>query len=95
MGQNQKLALIQPLVTHWLQQQDYGNWRRDLADAGIMDLEEAMALSQEALTVAWRTMKTLELLNADADHIMRSIDEHKLCWEVDLDYDYRHGVICY
>jgi len=95
MSQNQKLTLIQPLVNHLMQMQGVAERRRELTDAGVMDLEEVMALSPEALAAAFKTLKTLELMNAHPDQIMKAIDKHNLCWNVELDDDYRHGVTCY
>ena len=78
MGPNQKLSLIQPLVMHLLAQQDLAGWRRELADAGVMELEEAMALSPEAMTAAYRTLKTLQFMQQHPDQIMNATTLNKL-----------------
>lgn len=95
MSQNQKLSLIQPLVEHLLQQQDPADWQRALTEQGIMTADEAASLDNNALAAAYKTLKTMQLLNQHPDQIMNAIEEHEVCWKVELAYDYQHGVISY
>lgn len=95
MSHHQKLSLIHPLVDHMMQQQDVGEWRNALVEHGVMSREEVFALGQQALEAAFRTLKTMQLLYSEADHILDEIERHNVCWRIDLGDDYRQGVVCY
>ncbi len=95
MGQNQKLSLIQPLVDHLMQLQGAPEWRRELVEQGIMTMEEAMALEPQAVAAAFRTLKMMQFLYQEPEQILSAIAEYEVSWQLELDEDYRHGVVCY
>lgn len=91
----QKLSLIHPLVEHMMQQQDIGEWRSALVEEGVMTRKEVIALDHKALEASYKTLKTIQLLHRDPQHILDEIERHNVCWRIDLGDDYRQGAIGY
>lgn len=91
----EKLSLIKPLVDHLAQVGNTNIWRNELADAGVMTLEETMALDEHACRAAFKAMKMTQLLFSTTREVLDELENHQVSWSVDFADDFQQGAICY
>lgn len=91
----EKLSLIKPLVNHLTESGDTNSWRTELVHAGIMTLEESMALDANACRAAFKAMKMTQLMYASTQEVLDELENHQVSWSVDLNDDFQQGAICY
>lgn len=96
MSQSEKATLILPLVEHMvMKEKDVNQWRKELVKAGAFTTEDVMAMDDASLTLAYRTMKAVQLQGMKTEELLAEIEAHHVTWKVDMDDSFQQGAICY
>jgi hypothetical protein len=92
---SQSLNLIQPLVEHLVNTADTQSAGQALQQAGVFSASEIMALEPAAIQAAYRTLQHVQLMNCSSDELLRTIEQHQVCWPTDLSDEFKQGAISY
>ena len=85
--------LIQPLVDHLVQQADPSSAQKALLEAGVFSRSELLAMTPDAVSIAYRTLRHVQLMHCSSEELLQTIEKNQACWPTDLSDDFKQGAI--